>query len=44
MVIPIALLVIIVISTIVYFRLHPNRYTKVKDQLSKTKRSFFSRV
>jgi len=43
-VIPIVLVIIIVISTIIYFKLSPSRYTQVTDQLSKTKRSFFSRV
>jgi len=43
-VIPIALVLIIVISTIVYFRLSPSRYTRVKDQITRTKRSFFSRI
>ncbi|CAF4227371.1 unnamed protein product, partial [Adineta steineri] len=43
-VIPIVLIVIIIISTVIYFRLSPNRYIQVKDQLTKTKRSFFSRV
>ncbi|CAF3467479.1 unnamed protein product [Rotaria sp. Silwood1] len=43
-VIPIILVIIIVISTIVYCKLSPNRYTEVKDELSKTKRSFLSRV
>lgn len=43
-VIPIVLVLIIVISTIVYFKLSPARYSKVKDEISKTKRSFFSRV
>ncbi|UJR30759.1 hypothetical protein I4U23_018279 [Adineta vaga] len=43
-VVPIVLILIIIISTIIYFRLSPHRYSQVKDQLSKTKRSFFSRV
>jgi hypothetical protein len=38
-VIPIALILIIVISTIIYFRLRPEKYSKMKNQLSKTKRS-----
>ncbi|CAF2921691.1 unnamed protein product [Rotaria sp. Silwood2] len=43
-VIPIVLVLIIVISTIVYFKLSPNRYTEIKGELSKTKRSFLPRV
>jgi len=39
-----ALIVVVIIATILYFKLSPNRYTKAKDGLSKTKRSLFSRV
>ncbi|CAM2699620.1 unnamed protein product [Rotaria socialis] len=43
-IIPVVLIFIIIISTIVYFKLSPTRYSAIKDELSKTKRSFFSRI
>lgn len=44
LVVPVVIVALIVISTIVYFRLNPQRYTKVKKQINDTKRSVFSRV
>jgi hypothetical protein len=38
------LLVIVIIATVLYFKLNPNRYARAKDGVSKTKRSLFSRV
>ncbi|CAF3985134.1 unnamed protein product [Rotaria magnacalcarata] len=43
-IIPTLLIFIIIISTIVYFKLSPTRYSAIKGELSKTKRSFFSRI
>ncbi len=39
MAVPVSLIVIIVISIIIYFRLSPEKYSKMKSRLSNTKRS-----
>jgi len=42
--IPVGIILIIVIATVIYFKLNPGKYALVKDHMSKTKRSMAPRV